>query len=137
MTLTRACWAPELARYGMFGPGEEGLDDVVAALAQWRTWAFRSAGRLVASVRARTASDDPSTWEIGRLMVAPDLQGRGLGRELLAFVEGQAPSGTTAYRLTTGSRSDRNLRIYRKAGYRVQPGPATHPGTVELVKQRR
>ncbi|TPG16215.1 tRNA (guanosine(37)-N1)-methyltransferase TrmD [Pedococcus bigeumensis] len=137
MVLTRACWVAEIARYGMFGAGEETLDEVVAGVAEWQTWTWRSAGRLVASVRGRAHPDDATTWQIGRLMVAPDLQGRGLGRALLAFAEAQAPSGTAAYWLNTGSRSDRNLRIYRKAGYRVQPGEGAFPGTVDLVKRRR
>ena len=42
-------------------------------------------GRIVASVRGRVRPADPTFWEVGRLMVAPDLQGRGLGRELLAL----------------------------------------------------
>ena len=137
MVLTRACWVPEIARYGMFGAGEETLDEVVAAVGEWQTWTWRSSGRLVASVRARVHPDEATTWQIGRLMVAPDLQGRGLGRALLAFAEAQAPSGTAAYWLNTGSGSDRNLRIYRKAGYRVQPGEGAFPGTVDLVKPRR
>ena len=94
----------------------------------------RTAGRL----GPRTLHpDEATTWQIGRLMVAPDLQGRGLGRALLAFAEAQAPSGTAAYWLNTGSGSERNLRIYRKAGYRVQPGEGAFPGTVDLVKPRR
>jgi tRNA (guanine37-N1)-methyltransferase len=137
MVLTRACWVGEIARYGMFGAGEETLDEVVAGVAEWQTWTWRSGGRLVGSVRGRAHPDDATIWQIGRLMVAPDLQGRGLGRALLAFAEVQAPSGTAAYWLNTGSRSDRNLRIYRKAGYRVQPGEGAFPGTVDLVKRRR
>jgi tRNA (guanine37-N1)-methyltransferase len=137
MVLTRACWVAEIARYGMFGAGEETLDEVVAGVGEWRTWTWRSGGRLVASARARVHPDEPTTWQIGRLMVAPDLQGRGLGRALLAFAEAQAPSGTAAYWLNTGSRSERNLRIYRKAGYRVQRGEGAFPGTVDLVKPRR
>jgi tRNA (guanine37-N1)-methyltransferase len=137
MVLTRACWVGEIARYGMFGAGEETLDEVVTAVGEWQTWTWRSGGRLVASVRARVHPDEATTWQIGRLMVAPDLQGRGLGRALLAFAEAQAPSGTAAYWLNTGSRSDRTLRIYRKAGYRVQPGEGAFPGTVDLVKPRR
>jgi tRNA (guanine37-N1)-methyltransferase len=137
MVLTRACWVAEIARYGMFGAGEETLDEVVAAVGEWHTWTWRSGGRLVASVRGRVHPDQPTTWQIGRLMVAPDLQGRGLGRSLLAFAEAQAPSGTAAYWLNTGSGSDRNLRIYRKAGYRVQPGEGAFPGTVDLVKPLR
>jgi tRNA (guanine37-N1)-methyltransferase len=136
LTLTRACWAAEFARYGMFAAGEESVADVAAGFEEWQTWTFRADGRLVASVRGRICPDQPTAWQLGRLMVAPDLQGRGLGRALLAFGEAQAPPGTTAYRLTTGGRSERNLRIYRKAGYRVQPGAGTFPGTVELTKPR-
>jgi tRNA (guanine37-N1)-methyltransferase len=135
--LTRACWVGEIARYGMFGAGEESVEQVTDDLGRWRTWVFRSGGRLVASVRGRIDPQDPTTWQIGRLMVAPDLQHRGLGRELLAFAEAQAPAGATAYWLNTGAGSDRNLRIYRKAGYRVRPGEGSFPGTVDLTKRRR
>ncbi|CCH76913.1 TRNA-(Guanine-N1)-methyltransferase [Nostocoides japonicum T1-X7] len=94
-------------------------------------------GRLVASVRARCAPDDETTWQIGRLMVAPDLQGRGLGRALLGYAEAAAPPGTRTLWLTTGAGSTRNLRAYRKAGYRVRPGEGAVPGTVELTKPVR
>jgi tRNA (guanine37-N1)-methyltransferase len=137
MTLTRACWAEELARYGMLEAGEESVDDVVAGMGVWRTWTFRAERRLVASVRGRVHPGEPTTWQIGRLMVAPDLQGRGLGRALLAFAEAAAPPGTTAYWLNTGAGSERNLRIYRKAGYRVRPGEGAFPGTVDLTKPRQ
>jgi tRNA (guanine37-N1)-methyltransferase len=137
MVLTRACWVGEIARYGMFGAGEESVEQVADDLTRWQTWVFRSGGRLVASVRGRLDPQDPTTWQIGRLMVAPDLQHRGMGRELLAFAEAQAPAGATAYWLNTGAGSDRNLRIYRKAGYRVRPGEGSFPGTVDLTKRRR
>jgi tRNA (guanine37-N1)-methyltransferase len=136
MVLTRACWVGEIARYGMFGAGEESVEQVADDLTRWQTWVFRAGGRLVASVRGRRAPDDPTTWQIGRLMVAPDLQRRGLGRELLAFAEAQAPADTTAYWLNTGAGSDRNLRIYRKAGYRARPGEGAFPGTVDLTRRR-
>ena len=51
-------------------------------------------------------------------MVAPDLQGRGLGRRLLAHAEAAAPATATTFRLFTGAKSARNLVIYRAAGYR-------------------
>ena len=139
MTLGRACWVTEAQANDSLTipPLVETLDEVVAALADWQTWTWRSGGRLVASVRGRLDAAQPTVWQIGRLMVAPDLQGRGLGRALLAFAEARAPAGATAYRLNTGARSDRNLRIYRKAGYRVQPGEGAFPGTVDLLKPRR
>ena len=76
-------------------------------------------------------------WQLGRFMVAPDLQGTGLGREVLAFAEAQAPDDVQTLWINTGRASERNLRIYRKAGYRIVPGPSTvHPMTVDLTKRR-
>lgn len=138
-TLQRACWVSEGRANDTHDipPLLESVDEVARGLQEWQTWVVRAGGRLVASVRARSHPDDPAVWQIGRLMVAPDLQGRGLGRALLAHAEAQAPAGTAAYWLNTGTRSDRNLRTYRKAGYRVQPGEGAFPGTVDLLKPRR
>lgn len=139
LTLQRACWVSEARANDTHDipPLVESVDDVTQGMRDWQTWVVREGGRLVASVRARSHPEDDSTWQIGRLMVAPDLQGRGLGMALLAHAEAQAPSGTATYWLNTGSGSDRNLRSYRKAGYRVQPGEGTFPGTVDLLKRRR
>ena len=137
MVLTRACWVAEIARYGMFGAGEETLDEVVAGVGEWQTWTWRSGGRLVASVRARVHPDDADHLADRAAHGRARPAGPRSGRALLAFAEAQAPSGTAAYWLNTGSRSDRNLRIYRKAGYRVQPGEGAFPGTVDMVKRRR
>ncbi|QGN57826.1 tRNA (guanosine(37)-N1)-methyltransferase TrmD [Nostocoides sp. HKS02] len=139
LTLSRACWVTEAQANEslVIPPLVETIEDTVAGIGQWTTWTVRGAGRLVGSVRGRVAPDDPTLWQIGRLMVAPDLQGRGLGRALLAHAEAAAPPGTAAYWLNTGVRSDRNLRIYRKAGYRVRAGEGSFPGTVDLTKPRR
>ena len=118
-------------------PLVETLEDVVAALSQWQTWTVRAAGRLVGSVRGRRDPHDASTWQVGRLMVAPDLQGRGLGRALLAHGEAAAPADVAAYWINTGRGSERNLRTYRRAGYRAVPGEGAYPGTVDLLKPRR
>lgn len=139
LTLSRACWVTEARANDSLDipPLVETVQQTAEGIAQWSTWTMRAGGRLVGSVRGRVSPDDETLWQIGRLMVAPDLQGRGLGRALLAFGEAQAPPGTTAYWLNTGARSERNLRIYRKAGYRVRAGAGSFPGTVDLTKPRR
>lgn len=101
-------------------------------------WTVRWEGRLVAAVRAH---QEGSRWEIGRLMVAPDLAERGLGRWLLRYAESQAPAEVSQVDLFTGSRSTRNLRMYRRAGYRERPAPARElakhiVGAVFLTKPR-
>ena len=146
LVLQRACWVREgLAAQGRWvvPPLVEELADVVAGLGEWTTYAVRvlsadgSPGRLVGSVRGRLRPVDPTCWEVGRLMVAPDLQGRGLGRELLALGESPAPSSVTAYWLTTGVLEEGNQRFYKRAGYRLAPGEPTYPGAVDLTKRRR
>jgi tRNA (guanine37-N1)-methyltransferase len=69
-------------------------------------------------------------------MGAPDLQGRGLGRRLLALIEEAAPEHVTSYSLFTGAGSAANIRMYTKAGYRLRgPAPGA-PGAVVMTKRR-
>ena len=134
--LQRACWLSEaVANSTLDLPAlSEDADEVRRGFAQWQTWVVRSGGRLVGSVRARASTETPGQWEIGRLMVAPDLQGRGIGRALLAYAEAAAPAGTRRLWINTGTRSAANLRRYRRAGYRARPGEGRFAGTVDLVK---
>ena len=135
-TLQLACWVPEaLANQTLdVPPFAESLADLRAWLPQWRTTVIRSHGRLVGAVRGRQEGE---TWQIGRLMVVADLRGRGLGRWLLAHVEGQAPPETRRFELVTGAASEANLRRYRRAGYRPVRGQARGTGAVRLTKLRR
>jgi tRNA (guanine37-N1)-methyltransferase len=137
-TLTRACWLQEMwANPGAVIPAlDESFEDAIQGLADWTTFVALAGGRIVGSVRGKLVGDG-TVWDVGRVMVAPDLQGRGIGRLLLELVEDAAPSEATTYELWTGAHSEDNLRMYKKAGYRLQgpaPGP---PGAVVLTKRRR
>ncbi|UMG94642.1 GNAT family N-acetyltransferase [Nocardioides sp. TF02-7] len=103
-------------------------------MGEWETYVVRRAGRLVGAARGRLEGD---TWEIGRIMVAPDLRGQGTGRRLLEHVEAVAPPAATSYVLFTGAASTRNLRFYKRAGYRLRPDLDGPPGAVVLSKRRR
>lgn len=131
LTLQRACWVQEaLANDTLDIPAlRESLEDVTQWLGEWHAWTLRSAGRLVGAVRARQEDgrEAGDTWDIGRLMVAPDLQGQGLGATLLAHAESQAPDAVRRFLLFTGAGSEANLRRYRRAGYRPASA-AAHDG---------
>jgi NAD(P)H-dependent FMN reductase/GNAT superfamily N-acetyltransferase len=134
LVLQRACWVEEaLANDSLeIAALRESAADLAAALDGWRGWVVRRQGRLVAAVRARA---EAGSWDIGRLMVAPDLAGHGVGRWLLDFVERQAPADSTRYALFTGARSTRNIRLYERAGYRLTPPPeGADPLAVHLTK---
>jgi tRNA (guanine37-N1)-methyltransferase len=136
-TLQRACWVQEMqANPGVPIPAlEESLADLERWIATDTVIVVRSAGRLVGAVRAGLhVGPDGITWDIGRLMVAPDLQGRGLGRLLLERIEASAPEQATAFDLFTGAGSARNQRMYKKAGYRLSG--EIEPGVVRLSKRR-
>jgi tRNA (guanine37-N1)-methyltransferase len=135
LVLQRCCWVSEAqANEGVPSPALlESLDDVRRGLDEWTTVMVRSAGRLVGSARGRLEAD---TWDIGRIMVAPDLGGRGLGRWLLGCIEQTAPPQATTYRLFTGAGSARNLRMYRRAGYRPDARGPAPVGAVVLSKPR-
>ncbi len=143
LVLQRACWMQEGRVSGSWHipPLEETLEDVARGLGEWTTWVARvpsldGSGRLVGSVRGRVRPGDPTVWETGRLMVAPDLQGRGLGRDLLALAEGGAPQSVSTFWINTGRVSEANIRRYKRAGYRLLPGEGSFPGTVDLTKRR-
>ncbi len=131
LTLQRACWLQEQQA----NPGveiralRESLDEVRAWLADGTVLVLRSHGRLVGAVHGVVRDGE---WHVYRLMVAPDLQGRGLGRRLLAAIESEAPSHVSSYLLFTGAGSTRNLRLYRRAGYRRVGAPSA--GVVSLRK---
>jgi tRNA (guanine37-N1)-methyltransferase len=134
-TLTRACWLQELwANPGVRIPAlEESFADLLASLDDWTTFVARAGGRMVGSARGRA---EGNVWDVGRVMVAPDLQGRGLGRYLLTLIEEAAPAEVTSYQLFTGAGSVDNIRMYKRSGYRLRgaaPGPE---GAVIMTKPR-
>jgi tRNA (guanine37-N1)-methyltransferase len=135
-TLQRACWLHEMeANPGVEIPALlESLDDVRRWLGEWTVRVVRepSSGRLVGAVRGRV---DHGEWDIGRIMVAPDLQGRGLGRALLELVQDLAPAEVATHVLFTGAGSTDNLRMYKKAGFRLRPDRTAPPGAVVLTKK--
>lgn len=125
--LQRCCWVSEAILNNTLDiPAlHETLDDVRGWIASHEVWVVRLGGRLVGAVRAH---QDGDRWEIGRLMVAPDLAGHGLGRRLLEQAEAGAPAGVRQFVLFTGSRSERNQRMYGRAGYLLGAPPAGAAG---------
>lgn len=71
-------------------------------------------GRIIGFVRCYL---EEGTCYIGRLIVHPDHQNRGIGTKLLQAAENQYPDAQR-YELFTSHKSEKNLHIYRKSGYK-------------------
>jgi ribosomal protein S18 acetylase RimI-like enzyme len=72
-------------------------------------------GDIVGSVRAYERG---GTCFIGRLIVHPDHQGRGIGARLMQEIESRF-AHAERFELFTGHKSERNLRFYQRLGYRT------------------
>ena len=138
-TLQRAAYVGEAQRYHEPGipPLAETLDEVRADIASPRVVTLGAwlGPRLVGAVRGRPDGD---RMEVARVAVAPDLQGQGIGGRLLAAVE-DAPLRFASHIglwLVAASRSDGNVRLYHRVGYRTVGTAVDHLG-IELLRMEK
>lgn len=88
-------------------------------------------GAIVGSVRGHS---EGGTLYVGKLIVHPDMEGRGLGTRLLTEIERHFPPQRCE--LFTVADSERNIGLYERAGYirfRVEEHPS-RPRMVYLEK---
>jgi ribosomal protein S18 acetylase RimI-like enzyme len=72
-------------------------------------------GKIIGSVRAYAKE---GTCYIGRLIVFPDFQNRGVGTRLMNEIE-TIFNTCKRFELFTGDRSEKNLHLYQKRGYKI------------------
>jgi len=130
--LQRCCWVDEaLANDTLAVPAlHESPQQVRDWLATWHVTGLWRDGRLLGMARVRRIGTD---WHVGRLCVAPDLRGQGLGRWLLRTAESAAEPGCSRAVLFTGARSKQNIALYESEGYQAAPH-SSGDGTACLVK---
>lgn len=73
--------------------------------------------RLVGTIRVGMEGDKAN---LGRLAVAPDVQGHGIGTKLLFAVLKHLPDNTKEVWVFTGQNSKHNIALYNQAGYEHQ-----------------
>ncbi|HOP39890.1 MAG TPA: GNAT family N-acetyltransferase [Geobacteraceae bacterium] len=96
-------------------PLTQTLEEVIKEFTQTTFLKACNYGKIIGSVRALMQN---RTCEIGRLIVHPDFQGKGIGTQLMLAVEAEFPTATR-FELYTGSKSEGNIRLYERLGYRI------------------
>ncbi|MEV7969801.1 GNAT family N-acetyltransferase [Sphaerisporangium sp. NPDC088356] len=135
LTLQRAAYVSEAQLYGdpFIGPLVESLDRMRATIATATVLKALGGDRIVGAVRGQLAD---RAGIIGRLVVAPDQQGRGVGTALLRAIERELGAEVDAFDLFTGHLSEGNLRLYRRLGYRETRRERVHDH-LTLVHMRK
>ena len=117
LTLQRAAYVSEGQVYdnAHIPPLTQTLAELTAELATSVTLKATLGARIVGSARARL---EDGTLHIGRIAVAPDLQGLGIGSALIGALERDHAAGAHTFALFTGDSNPANRRLYERLGYR-------------------
>lgn len=84
-------------------------------------------GKIVGTVRA---CEKDGTCYIGRLAVHPEMQNRGIGAALMQEIE--KCFHPKRYELFVGSKSENNIHLYHKMGYRIYRKTGYECGAIEI-----
>lgn len=137
MTLQRAAFVQEALIYGTpeMPPLTQTLEEVESELHENLGCVALDGPRMVGAVRARL---DGSLLLVGRIAIAPDRAGEGIGTTLLGAVERRgAEAGATEAELFTGSLSEANLRLYGREGYVETERVQGDDGTEQVFLRKR
>ncbi|MGV9193875.1 GNAT family N-acetyltransferase [Microbacterium sp. MC2] len=137
LTIQRAAFVQEAQIYGSadMPPLTQTLEELRAELEQNLGCVALAGPRIVGAVRAVRDGD---LLLIGRIAIAPDQQGEGIGSRLLAAVERRgADAGATEAELFTGSHSEANLRLYEREGYVESERVDAGDGTAQVFLRKR
>lgn len=134
LTVQRAAFVSEAAIYGSVDmpPLTQTLAELEAELRSESGFVARIEGRLVGAIRFVERDD---VLLIGRIAIAPDMQGEGIGRMLLDAAE--ESSAADVAELFTGSLSEANLRLYEACGYEEHERIPDGDGTAQVFLRKR
>ena len=117
LALQKLAYVSEAEIYDDFTiqPLHQTLEEIEAEFADQCFLKFCADGRIAGSVRAYASK---GTCFIGKLVVHPECRNQGIGTRLLEEIE-NAFDQVERYELFTGHRSEKNLHLYRKHGYKI------------------
>lgn len=117
LALQKLAYLSEAEIYNDFSipPLLQTIEDIKSEYAYKTFLKAVDSGKIIGSVRANLQD---GTCYIGKLIVHPDFQNRGIGTALMNSIE-NCFKGCKRYDLFTGKKSVKNIYLYNKLGYRI------------------
>lgn len=127
LALQKLAFLAEARLYDNFSipPLIQTLPELEAEFARVRFFKALLGGELVGSVRGQVRD---GTCFVGRLIVHPEQQGRGIGSDLMRELEESFASECSRFEIFTGRRSEGNIRLYSRLGYQSFKEQDISPG---------
>ncbi|MBR0512489.1 MAG: GNAT family N-acetyltransferase [Ruminococcus sp.] len=101
----------------------------------YATFAVRDGGRIIAM--ARLIGDGGMAFYLKDLIVSPEYQGKGIGRELLSYVEdfvrGELKEGWWSYLQLMSAKGKEEF--YLKCGYKAHPHERSGAGFTKVIER--
>jgi ribosomal protein S18 acetylase RimI-like enzyme len=129
LALQKLAYQIEAERYNNYDipPLKQTLDEIKN---EFRNHIFLKAvseGSIIGTVRAH---EENGVCYIGRLAVHSDSQNRGIGTALMKAIEGYYKP--KRFDLFVGSKSDKNIYLYKKLGYTIYKTEKYGCGDIEI-----
>ncbi len=129
LQLQKLAYQIEAKRYNDYNisPLKQTLEEIME---QFKSYIFLKAvsdGEIIGTVRAH---EDKDTCYVGKLAVRPDMQNRGIGTALMQEIEKCYKS--KRFELFVGAKSDNNIHLYKKLGYRIFKTAKYECGDIEI-----
>lgn len=116
LDLQKLCFLENAERYNNYQIPQliQTIDELQEDYKKWLIFKFEDNGIIIGSIRAY---EEKNICYIGRLMVHPDCQNKGIGRKIMSDIEDWFPKANR-FELFTGDKDDKNINFYSKIGYR-------------------
>jgi ribosomal protein S18 acetylase RimI-like enzyme len=115
LELQKICYYASAVRYNTFDipPMQQTLENLEQEFQTSLILKAQRESEIIGSIRAY---EKEGTCFIGRVIVHPEAQNRGIGKSLMRSIEHHFPSAHR-YELFTGYRDGKNLYFYQSLGY--------------------
>src|SRR4030042_1015587 len=117
LELQKLCYRENAERYNDFkiAPLVQNIDELENDYKNNLILKVEDGGEIIGSIRAY---EKDHVCCIGRVIVHPDYQNKGIGKKMMIEIENRFP-GAVKFELFTGYKDEKNIYFYGRVGYKI------------------